>query len=334
MIKIPHEQVIEKIKEKTELSDQEISSKIDAKLKQLSGLISKEGAAHIIANELGVKLFEKVSGRLQIKNILTGMRDVEAVGKVMQVYEPREFQSNNRTGRVGSFILGDETGTIRVTCWGNQCDKFTSFSQGSLVKVSGGYVKENNSSKEVHLNDRSSLIVNPRGETVGEVQYTQQAQQAARKSIADLSESDSRVEVLGTIVQAFEPKYYEVCSQCGKRAKPQGDDFVCPQHSVVAPDYAYVLNAFLDDGTENVRIVFFRDQADTLLGRTKEQMQALRQKPEEFEPLKTELLGNIIKVTGRVTRNQMFDRIEIIASDVDTSPDPEKEISRLESQKD
>jgi hypothetical protein len=90
------------------------------------------------------------------------------------------------------------------------------------------------------------------------------------------------------------------------------------------------MNTFLDDGTENIRIVFFREQADKLLSRTQEQMKALRSKPEEFEELKTGLLGNIIKVTGRITKNQMFDRIEIIASDVDTSPDPEKEIARLE----
>ncbi|MFW9876291.1 MAG: DUF2240 family protein, partial [Candidatus Thorarchaeota archaeon] len=81
MIKIPFEDIISKIKEKSNLSEEEINSKIEQKTKQLSGLISKEGAAHIIANELGIKLFEDFSGKLQIKNIVTGMRDVETVGK-------------------------------------------------------------------------------------------------------------------------------------------------------------------------------------------------------------------------------------------------------------
>ena len=55
MFKLPLQDIINKIKEKTELSEAEINSKINQKLDQLSGLISKEGAAHIIANELGVK---------------------------------------------------------------------------------------------------------------------------------------------------------------------------------------------------------------------------------------------------------------------------------------
>lgn len=326
MIQIPYAEVIEKIKEKAGITEQELNSKIEQKLKQLSGLISKEGAAHIIANELGVKLFEKVSGRLQIKNILTGMRDVETVGKIVSISEPREFQTENRAGKVGSLVIGDETGTIRVVCWGNQCDKLQDLTPNTVIKVKGGYVRENQGVKEVHMNDRSLLMVSPKGESIGEVQTTEPS--FSRKSIEELNENDS-VEVLGTIVQAFEPKFYESCPQCGRRAKPQNGGFVCDQHSTVTPDYAYVLNLFLDDGTENIRVVFFRNHVEKLLDKTRDSILNFREKPEDFEPVKTELLGNIIKVNGRVVKNKMFDRLEIIANGVDTNPDPEKEIEKL-----
>ena len=115
MIKIPFETIISKIREKTGLTEEEIDNKITEKLKQLYGLISKEGAAHIVANELGIKLFESVSGRLEIKNIMPGMRNVETVGKVMQIFEAKGFITENRSGKVGSFILGDETGTVLLT---------------------------------------------------------------------------------------------------------------------------------------------------------------------------------------------------------------------------
>jgi ssDNA-binding replication factor A large subunit len=326
MIKIPFEEVIARVKEKTNLTDDEINAKISQKLKQLSGLISKEGAAHIVANELGVKLFDKVSGKLQIKNIYTGMRDVETIGRVILLNDVREFQTESRSGRIGSFVLGDETGTIRVVCWGNQCDKMQSMAQNCIVKIKGGYVRENNGTKEVHLNDRSLLMINPKGESVGEVAYSAQAK---RKTIVELQENENNVQILGTIVQAFEPKYYEVCPTCGKRVKMEGNGFVCDHHSSVIPSYAYVLNVFLDDGTENIRVVFFRDQVDRLLNKSREIMLGLREKPEEFEAIKTDLLGNIIKVNGRVVRNQMFDRIELIASSVDINPNPEEEIAKL-----
>src|SRR3989338_8000605 len=96
MIKIPYEQIIEKIKIESGISEDELDEKINAKMKQLSGLISREGAAHIVANELGIKLFENVTGKLQIKNIVPGLRNVETVGKVLQAYELREFNTNNR----------------------------------------------------------------------------------------------------------------------------------------------------------------------------------------------------------------------------------------------
>ncbi|MCX6706739.1 MAG: hypothetical protein NT001_01205, partial [Candidatus Woesearchaeota archaeon] len=111
MIKVPYEIVREKIKDGAKISDSELDSRIKAKIDKLSGLISNEGAAHIIANELGIKLFEQASGRLKIKSILVGMRNVEIVGRVQQVFEVREFQTETRAGKVGSFVIGDETGT-------------------------------------------------------------------------------------------------------------------------------------------------------------------------------------------------------------------------------
>ena len=105
MLTIPYDKIIEKIKEKADITDSEIDSKIKQKLDQLSGLISKEGAAHIIANELGVKLFEAPKGGLKIKDVLTGMRDLEIVGKIQQIFNVTEFEKGDRKGKVGSFVI-------------------------------------------------------------------------------------------------------------------------------------------------------------------------------------------------------------------------------------
>ncbi len=331
MIQIPYEEVIAKIKEKAGLTDSDIEDKISKKLEQLSGLISKEGAAHIIANELGVKLFEQISGKLQIKNILTGMRNVETVGKVMQVFEVREFIREESVGHVGSFIVGDETGTIRVVCWGEKAKAVNEIKEGDIIKIVSAYVRDNSGRKEVHLNDNSKLLVNPPGETVGEVKPTM-ISEAKRKKINELADNDQNTEILGTIVQVFEPRFFEVCPQCGKRAKQKEDKFYCQRHDAVAPVYAYVFNVFLDDGTGNVRCVFFRNQADSLTGKNPEQMMKYRESPETFEEVKNALLGNIVKITGRVKKNEMFDRLEFVAQQVDPKPNPEEELQKLKQE--
>ena len=326
MIKIPYEEIILKINESTKMNSSEIEERVEKKMKQLSGLISKEGAAHIVANELGVKIFEPMSGKLQVKNIIKGMRDVETIGKVVQVYEIREFMTESRAGKVASMIIGDETATIRVVMWGAQADVSANLGQGTIVKIIGGYTRENNGRLELHLNDRSQLIVNPKGEIVKDVV----SKQGTRKSIKDLNETDNEAELLGTIVQAFDLRFYEVCPKCSKRARPSVDLFVCAEHGNVIPAYSYVFNVVLDDGTETIRCVFFRNQVERLLNKTQEQLLNFRYNPAEFEAAKNELLGTIVKLNGRPNKNSMFNRLEFVANSVDTNPSPEEEIKRLQ----
>ncbi len=328
MIKIPYERIIERIEKEARISENEINERINNKMKQLSGLISKEGAAHIVANELGIKLFDSFSGKLQIKNILAGLRSVETVGKVLQTYELREFTTNDRQGKVASLVIGDETGTIRVVLWGDKADNIKNISKDMTVKIIGGYVRDNNGNIELHLNDRSQLILNPEGEIVKDVkQYT-----AERKTIDKLTESDSSVEILGTIVQIFDPRFFEICPQCNKRAKNIEGSFMCDTHDKVDPDFSYVMNIIVDDGTENIRTVFFRESMEKLINSDREKILAYRDNPEKFEEVKTELLGNIVKVNGRVKKNIFFDRLELVANTILLNPDPEEEIKRLDDE--
>jgi len=328
MIKIPYEQIIEKIKNEANISEEEINTKVDSKMTQLSGLISKEGAAHIIANELGIKLFEQTSGKLQIKNILSGLRNVETVGKIIQTYELKEFTTNDRQGKIASFVMGDETGTIRVVMWGDQAENINNIKDGTIVKILGSYVRENNGFNELHLNERSKLIINPEGQKI-EVKKDI----TERKTIEQLKENDNSVEILATIVQIFDPRFFEVCPQCNKRLKVDNEKFICPKHDNVEPDYSYVLNLIVDDGTDNMRTVFFKESMEKLLKLNKEKISEYKENLEKFEEVKTELLGNIIKLNGRVKKNIFFDRLEFIANDVTLNPNPEEEIKRLDKLK-
>ncbi len=324
MIKIPYERIIERIKNEAKISESEINDKIEQKMKQLSGLISKEGAAHIVANEFGIKLFDSFTGKLQIKNILVGLRNVETVGKVLQTYELREFTKEDRQGKVASLVIGDETGTIRVVLWSNQADNIKNIEKDMTVKIVGGYVRDNNGIIELHLNDRSQLILNPEGEVIENVkQYT-----AERKTIDKLTENEN-AEILGTIVQIFDPRFFEICPKCSKRVKNVEGAFVCDSHDNVEPDYSYVLNLIVDDGTENIRTVFFRGAMEKIINSNKEKILSYRENPEKFEEIKTELLGNIVKINGRVKKNIFFDRLELIANNVSLNPNPEEEIKRL-----
>jgi replication factor A1 len=322
VINIPFETLKEKIKEKTGLSNEEIDARVKKKLDQLSGLISKEGAAHIVANELGVKL-QEAAGPVKIKNIIAGMKNIETVGRTIRKYDIREFSTEKRSGKIAKFLIGDETGTTLIVLWNDKADLLKSFNEGDHVKLNGATARENNGRVELHLTDISSIEVNPVGITLT-ISETQQRPVAQRKKISELLETDSNVEVLGTIVQIFDLKFFKTNLETGKRMK---DD--------EPGNYTYgaVLNLFVDDGTDNIRTVLWKNQIINLLGIDEQQVLLMKDNPELFEQKKTDLLGMIVKIIGRVTKNTMFNRLELTANLVFRDVNPEDEMKNIKQPK-
>ena len=323
MIRITYDEILTKIEEKTGYSRATIEDLINKKIKQLSGLITKEGAAHIVANELGIKLFEKISGNLQIKNILLGMRNVDLIAKVKNNFGVREFNTNGRQGKVASLIVADETGTIRVVLWNELADKAKDIKPGDIIEIKSAYARGRDDNKELHLNSRSEIIINPKGKTVN-VDFSNFKKSYTRKTIEELGETDKNVEVRLTIVQAFEPKFYEVCPECGRKLVLQEGGLACPTHGKVEPKQAYVMNLIGDDGTGTIRLVFFKDQVLKVLNKNQDDILIFKDSPEEFDNMKKELLGTEIVVKGRVNLNKLFGRKEFIVEDVEP-PQYEKE---------
>ncbi len=326
MIKIPKDMIISKIKEKTNLTDSQLQTKVKDKLDQLSGLISEEGALHIIANELGVKIMEE-PGKLQIKNVLAGMRNVEVAAKVVKIYEVREFDKNNRKGKVGNFLVGDSTGVMRVVAWNDKAELLSKLNEQDTVKIIDGYARDNRGKTEIHLGDKTKVMINPEGAKEIEVKPISQ-----RKRIQDLGENEQDVEIMGTIVQIFDPRFFTIDPESGKRAVEKDGKFYVGDEQIEKTDYSYVTNLFLDDGTDNIRVVLWKNQTQNLFGMDHEKI--LSNQNTGFEEIKNDMFGKIVKFRGRTNKNEMFDRVEFIASFVDAEPDPDKEISRLKKELD
>ncbi|MFP4117611.1 MAG: hypothetical protein ACLFTR_01680 [Candidatus Woesearchaeota archaeon] len=328
MINLPFDEIIKTIVEKSSLSEEDVKKKIDEKLEHLSGLISKEGAAHIIANELGIN-FSEMEKKLQVSQIQPGMRNVSLIVRVVQKYEKREFNTGERQGKVANALVGDETGVTRLVMWNDQTDLFDKFSENDILRITNSNARSGqNGRMELHLNDQSKLEINPEGENVERPPQPK----TERKKISDLTEQDSSVEILGTIVQVFDPRFFEVDPNTGKRSRPASDGkFYDLQGNEITPDYSYVFNMIVDDGSASIRIVCFRNQMQAVIGKTHEQILGYKDNPSSFNDMKNHLLGQMIKLEGRVVKNDMFDRTELIASRVYMNPDPDKEMEGQDS---
>jgi len=315
MFQMPVSEILQKIVASSGLSEKDVKDKIHKKMDELSGLISEQGAAHIVANELGVKVFDISSGPLKVSKILAGMKNVDMDGRVMNVFPPREFKTESREGKVGNMLVGDETGSIRVVLWNEMSDKLIMLKQGDIVRIKGAYVRENQGRKEIHLGQRSGLAVNPPGVVV-------EQKTIKRKKVSELKEDERDVELLGTIVQVFNPTFFELCPQCRKKVTAGK----CAEHGAVEPQLSCVLNILLDDGSGSLRVACFKEQAEKLIKGIIEMKNDL----EQFETEKSELLGNIVKVTGNVRKNPMSGNLDFVAQKIDNNPNPDEELKKLD----
>jgi len=318
MYKIPLPELKEKIISSGKLSSEELDEKIGAKINELSGLISEEGAAHIIANELNIELVNKNNNKLKIKEVYAGMRSLTTVGKITRKFDVREFSKGDSTGKVCSMVIGDETGTVRVVFWNEQVDLIKDVKEDDIILIEDAYARENNNNREIHLGRNGHIEINPEGVIIENVRKGTSYQ---RKSISDLQNGEEGAEILATIVQVFDPRFFTVHPETGRRLR-EGEE------EGVTPALSYVLNAVLDDGTSNIRAVFWKNQTLHLLDKKEEEMIQFKDNPSSFEDIKTDLLGEQFKVMGRVKKNEMFDRLEFNVQLVEKA-NPEDELNKL-----
>jgi DNA/RNA endonuclease YhcR with UshA esterase domain len=125
---------------------------------------------------------------------------------------------------------------------------------------------------------------------------------------------NENAEINGTIVQLFEPRTYNACVECNKKTEFVNGVYVCNEHGNTIIKEIPIANLVLDDGTESIRVVCFREVAHKLL---ENKISVIKENPAEFDNLKKTVLGKQVKISGRVTKNLMFDRLEFSAQTIE-----------------
>ncbi|MBS3171493.1 hypothetical protein J4449_02680 [Candidatus Woesearchaeota archaeon] len=312
MFGVSYQDIIKRINQETNISSEEIELKVKEKLSKMSDLVTKEGAAHIVAHELGVKIFQPV-GKLTIDKLIAGMNSVNLLCKVVKLFGVREFKTEKRQGKVANLLVGDETGIIKLVMWDTNQIKLIEDSQikeNTILKIKNGYIKENNGFKEFHLGNRSQITINPENETLN-VKEVQLQQEFFKKQIKDLGDNDVNVSVFGTITQIFEPRFYEACPECNKKVRLYDGKFICDAHGSVQEKLVPILNFIFDDGTESIRTTAFRNQAEQIIEKSSKELYELRQFPEKLEEIKNKIIGKQINILVKVNKNEMFGRKEL-----------------------
>ncbi|MCK5023179.1 MAG: hypothetical protein KAS04_03330 [Candidatus Aenigmarchaeota archaeon] len=311
-------EIIEEISKVSGTSEDAVKKKIEEKQLELSGLVSPEGAAYIVGKELGVNLLkETVMKSLEIKNIVSGMRSVEIEAKITNISEKRDFDKNGRSGSVVNVYLADETGSTRLSLWNDEIANFETLGVkvGDVVKISSAYVKENAMGNSEMRIGRMGKIVKT-DKQLNEISDVNNSFESVKlKNISDLNVGDF-CELRASLVQVYKKSpFFEVCPTCGSRIENKDGSWNCKEHGIVEPKYNMVISGVLDDGTGNIRGVFFREMAEKIFGKSTDELRGMI----TDDPLvifDTLILGNEFTVKGKVKRNDFTESNEIIINDV------------------
>ena len=93
-----------------------------------------------------------------VDSLTMGQSDVNVRGIVLETESVRTFDRDDGSeGRVANFLLGDETGRVRVTLWDERADRATELDPGTAVEVVDGYVRERDGDLELHVSEQGAV---------------------------------------------------------------------------------------------------------------------------------------------------------------------------------
>lgn len=324
---VPLDDILGKIEKQTKLGKDELMERIKKKQSELSDLVSLEGAAHLVGKELGVNLLNNEKRKLELRNILAGMHNVSAAGRIFKISNIVNFKkSNGSDGRVVNLFVGDNTGFVRLPLWNNQVEMVEDelIKLGDVVQVSGAFTHENiYGDIEISLG-KYGRVFNVSDEadgadiefpTVEELSKAFLGSKTGRVPIKNLSPGS--FEIRATVIDVIRGKFvFNTCPECGGKAKEGRDGkFECKDHGEVQSEPAMVISFIADDGTGAVRAVAFRDVAERFTTTTASELNKL-DLDERYKLVSGSLVGKEYIIHGRVKKNRQFDRIEMIADSI------------------
>lgn len=317
------EYVISLISEKFGKNREEILREIEEKEKEFAGLISKEGAAKLVAREYGISV-DEFTKFIPLSELVGGMKNVSVKGRVFRVYPPKEFKrKDGSVGRIATVIIGDGTGFGRLIFWDKQASVVESneINAGDVIKVYSCNTRENVfGGIDLVVSKYSSIKIDDNEEDLPTVDELER-QFSNRRIHERIPIAEARLgmfEFSGTIVHVYRGKYiFYSCPICFSSVSENDGKYVCDVHGEVIPIKSLVISVELDDNTGTMRIVFFRENAKKLIDIDENQVESLINDDKIYNELKNKLLGRMITVRGRVKINKLFGRLEMIANEIE-----------------
>jgi len=239
------ERIIEQILSRhSEISRKELLERLEREKRKTGGFISDETLMRTIAAEFGVEipLNEALTPTLSIRDLVPSLNDITLTGRVIAVFPSKTFKGN-RSGKIASLLIADQSGILRVVLWNDKTSIIESgeIKAEQIIRFSHGYTREDRSGRvELHIGDKGEIEINP--EYVMAKDYPNISRFTIKIGEITQVHRNKKVNVIGTVKELFSASTFQrQDSSSGK-----------------------VMRFILDDGTGEMPIVVWNEKVDEL----------------------------------------------------------------------
>ena len=233
----------------------------------------------------------------KVKELRGGLSSIEMTARILEI-KNREVEISGQKKTVYSGVLGDETGKAQFTAWHDFHLK-----EGSVVKISGGYVKAWKGIPQVTFDEKATvkkLDGNVISKKVIKTQKIMLSELVERNGALD-------VDVEGTIIEIRKGSgLVQRCPECNRVLQ----DGTCVVHGAVDGKADVRMKLVLDDGTGSIGAILGKDVTEKLLGKP---MDDVSNEDGVVEEMNDSLFGHRVSLQGNALGDQFG--VTLIARD-------------------
>lgn len=243
-------------------------------------------------------------------------KDIKVIARIIEVYEPREFERGDGSrGVVRNIEIADATGSIRLALWDDNAEM--PLEVDDPIKLENPRVLYNENHLELGTT-RNTSILDPSDEEIDSLPTPDELRETIypQKEINALEDDDRNVRITGVFKDPSNNILLAKCS-CGNRLEPgfeTDDGAICSfcGNVIDEPNYLLMLSGRFEDDTGEVQITFFDNLVEELFDMDKEEIiRHVEEEGETFEGKLDDLSGMTMEVIANVRFDEYNEEVRL-----------------------
>ena len=156
---------MEEVRKRNDITIEEFIERVRGKIREMGGLLTEEGAALLVAKELGIEAVKPVlrTARVKIEDLVEGLSKVKIVCRVIDVDPPLVFKREDRELKLAKIKVADDSGVISVTLWPPHVRlvEDLQLELGDVIGIENARSTRFRRRLELSLGEKGAIIANP-----------------------------------------------------------------------------------------------------------------------------------------------------------------------------